>query len=316
MSFKLTEFIIESVIRDGFKIIRNSLGTDLDIVDDIFGEMLQPHLAAYYGQKEINKIKELVKDEVINISQGYNLQDVKTPVISINLANNIESENYAAFEDFLDEVDTPITPTLMAGPFNATSYNSVTGFIDVDIANPDLSIVHTGHIFVDGDNNKYPIVGGIDNDVGQKHFMLDRDLVIDNLDGCIIQANTEISRRVRRATREQEMITITIMSQNQLITKYLYILVKYLLLSNKKTLIERGLELTSYDGTDFMRSEHLPSNVFTRFLTVRSGFIEHSWTAETHVPFGYADPAIKVKRDVLLREDESDLTVKTVVDNA
>ncbi len=315
MPFKLTELVIESVIRDGLKLIKDSINTDTDIIEDVFGEMLEPHLETYFGQKEINFIKDTILNDTIYVSQGYSLSDVKTPLISINLASNTESEQYAAFEDYLQEVDTPITPAEIVPAFNATSYNSTNGFIDLNAANPDLSAVRIKQIFVDGDGNKYPIVGGINDATGFKHIAVDRDQPITNLTGCIIQSSVESSRRVQRGVRDFEPITITIMSEQQLLTKYLYTIVKYIILSNKDKLIGRGLELSSYDGTDFMRSEHLPDNVFARFLTIKCGFIEHTWLAESRTIFGYADPAIKVRRDLYRREDEDELTVETILED-
>lgn len=313
MAFQLTELILESVIRDGLKTVKDSLGTSTDVIDDIFESLTNAWLNHYYGNKEINKIKEMVQ-KPINIVHGFSMGDYKQPTICINLVSNVESELYASMNDFLEEEDTDITPTTIVSLFDVDMYDDVSGLIDATSSNPDLSAVRAGQIFVDGDGNEYAIIGGITNEDGDKHFVISSGQDI-NLIGCSIISNVSISRRERKGVRESENLMISISTENALLTKYLYTIVKYILLSNKQTMIERGLEISSYDGSDFTRMDRLPENLFTRFLTLKANFIENTWLGGDQTIIGAADPAIKVRRDLYEREDEDEMTVQTVVED-
>ena len=100
MSFKLTELILEATLRDGLSMIRNSINTSRDIIEDIFADLKQPWLITYFGQNEINKIKDAILNKEISIVQGYSLADLKEPTIAINLSSNRELEDHAGFDDY------------------------------------------------------------------------------------------------------------------------------------------------------------------------------------------------------------------------
>ena len=79
------------------------------------------------------------------------------------------------------------------------------------------------------------------------------------------------------ATHSNIQIMLGVHTKDALITKYLYTIVKYILLSKKEDLINRCLINMSYSGSDFTRNlQYKGDIIFDRFLTV-SGRIEDNW---------------------------------------
>ncbi len=315
MSFQLTELILEATIRDGLQAIKSSINSPtLDIIDDIFGSLKEVWLQTYFGQNEINKIKNFLNTQTINIVQGFALADIKPPLIAINLNNNREAEEYEVFEDFKEEVDTDILPQVIKASFNAVSYDPSTGLIDVTGVLSDLNGVYNNTFFIDGNANQYSIVGGITDTPTDKHFLINPNITSINLTNCTIVSNVSISRVKIRATRDFEEIMLSIVTEEALLTKYLYTIIKYILLAYKKTLISRGLELTTYTGSDFNRQDRLPENLFVRNLMLRINFVEHSWTGENLPILGAINDTLCVPRDLYPREDETTLTIQSCTD--
>lgn len=312
MAFILSDLVVESVLRDGIEDARRSLETDADQVLDVFGELLAPHLERHYGERELNKIRELIRSP-LRLVHGFSLDDVKVPQISVNLLSDVELEGKAGMDDFSDEQDTDKDPVVLVGTFNADSYDSLTGIVVVNTADPDLSGIRVGNVFVDGSGVEFPIVGAITDLVSEKRFAIAKAQT-PNLTGGQIVSVLAQKRHNKRSTRDDEAILITCISEEPLVTKYLYTLIKYFILSRKSDLLARGLDLVTFDGSDFTRQDHLPANVFARTLTLKAHYVEHSWDAGTVVLLDTINPAINVKRDLLPREDEQDFNVKTVVE--
>ncbi len=311
MGFILPDLVLESIIRDGLQEIKNSIGTDNDKIEDIFSELKRPHLSKYFGQKEINEIKKLVNGTIYLSAAPFQLNDIKTPNITIVLTSDTELEALDAFGDFKEELDTNIDPRVVVDTFDIDVYDDVTGLIICINDDPDLSGVRLNFKFIDGDGNSYNINSGISNDSGNKHFFIDPGLTINPV-GCQIVSNLAISRTIQRAVRTNESLLIAIATEQPSATKYLYTIIKYIILSNKVPLIERGIELSTFNGSDFSRMNWMPDHVFTRFLTLSAKFIEHSWNDEEAPMLESVDPSIKVQRDQFRREDEDELTVETV----
>lgn len=317
MGFRLTELIIETVIRDGLESIFNSLGTVDDKIDEIFADLLEPHMAEYFGQKIINEIKDQIRNyKQINIVQTYPLQDTKVPMIGIFLQPNRENESLSAIDDFVEDRDVTVVPAIVVDTFTADSYNSTTGMVNVSVANINLDSVRAGHYLYDGDGNEFLIIGGIKNTTGLKHFFINTNETI-NLTDCVIRTSIRTSRKEIRGIRDSETIGIGILTQNQLMTKFLYTIIKYIILSNKINLINRGVELSTFDGSDLLRPDHSANQVFARFLNIQIKMVEHTWVASTPTILdGLNGSVVYVARDEFERDDEDDMTIQTIVDES
>ena len=121
MSFILPELVIETIIRDGIKLIRDSIDTDDDQIEKVFESLKGVHLNTYYGQSEVDKIKQIIKNNIY-IIQGYALGDVKSPYVAINLVTNAENNQQALLDDFADIEETVIEPSTIVTTFDCDTY--------------------------------------------------------------------------------------------------------------------------------------------------------------------------------------------------
>lgn len=281
MAFVLPDLVIESILRDGFKNIRN----DESIVDDVFANLTRAFANKKYGQEEIEKIKKIVREKEISIVHSFGLVTSKIPCISIQLADDREDIEHAHIGDWEDTLITPFTDpdkianTVIVESFDPTTYDSKTGILTVpDSVN--LASVHTNHLFVDASGVEHLIIGGIVNDDGAKQIIIELNSDVDLGSGAEIKSQINYDLYEKRGNLEQVQLILGIHTQDPLLTKYVYILVKYFLLSRKKDIHSRDLELSTYSGSDFHRNmDYGADTVYTRFLNVNAK-LQNSWRSD------------------------------------
>lgn len=303
MSFKMPELIVESILRDGF----NNARRDNSAIDDVFADMLLPFASKKYGDKEINKIKDIINNDEVSIVHAFNLTNTNFPCISIQLADDREKENEAQWGDYQDNLVLPFTTptqlasTVIVAPFTPTSYDAVTGIVKV----PDgvsLAAVYPNLLFVDVNGVEFPIIGGIDNDLGLKQFMIAKGGTPTISAGAQIKSSINYDIYQHRGNMEQTQLILGIHSKEALLTKYLYILVKYFTLSRKTDMTSRGLQVNTYNGSDFNRNvEYAGDVVYSRFFHV-SGRVQHEWRSDKVQLVDNVQVNVKVPKDVLGNE--------------
>ncbi len=85
--------------------------------------------------------------------------------------------------------------------------------------------------------------------------------------------------------------------------KYLYTLVKYVLLSRKRDLISRGLILATFQGSDFTRNMEMQGDItYSRFLTI-SGKVQDYWRGDQVALIDNVEVTVLVDKDELDSED-------------
>ena len=100
-------------------------------------------------------------------------------------------------------------------------------------------------------------------------------------------------------------------TQNSLLTKFLYHIVKYVLYKSGNMFRQYNLELAKYRGSDFNQAlSLLPNQVYSRFLTM--GFLAYnSWRQREISVVDSVDSTVIVDKDEYDREDNEDNTVQT-----
>lgn len=315
MGFIFTDLVVESIIRDGLADMRAKLSTSNDQVPDLFSEMLASHLSVKYGSSEIAKIESMVLNNDIAVVHAFAQIATSIPCISLQLVSNSEDESLAGVSDFAGNADVSITPTIYVSGITCDSYDPIIGVVDMSSANPNLAQVRTGNMFQDGTLNKYEIIGAIDNTLGHKTIAIEKGLTL-NLTGCSIMSATSIERRETKYIPDRESIMIGLHTENALQTKYLYNIVKYILVSRKDDLIQRGAGLISLEASDFTFDiSKLPDNVFTRSITARL-LVYHTFRTGLVQLVDSVDTIIRTQRrpDQFPREDENNQTVRTFPD--
>lgn len=301
--FVMSELTVESVLREGLTALRRNP----KILEDVFAQLLTPYLQKKYGDKELNKIKKFFCGKEISVVHAFSQVPSNVPCISIQLLDNPEDESKAHVEDYEDTIETPITDLqelqklILVSDCAIISYDANSGILRVPDG-VDLSQVRARNIYEDASGEEYPILGGVLNIPGTKQIILEKRLNLDVSAPGIIKNEINFTLNESRGVIETERIMMGIHTKEPLLTKYLYIVVKYIIESRKVDLITRGFQLPTYSGSDFTRALEYPGDqVYNRFLTL-TGKTQNNWVAEIVVPIDEVDLAVLVDRDVATNE--------------
>ena len=272
----MTEFVLETVIRDGL----GELKTDINRLDDIFAGFLEAHFLNQYGQVKIDQLKTYIQNNQIKIVQALTLAPVSMPCISIQMISSSEEESLQEFSNMLPEEDTPIDPPVRVPVVTPGTYDILTGKMTVTNA-ADLSVICPGMIFVDASNNEFIIRSGNSNLSGNKYINIDRNQTPDLSDDGQIVSPIDFFRTDKRMIRLRENIRIGCHANNDVhLAKFLYILVIYILKSRQMSLETRGLALdrgiaSAFDREESFQGEH----VFSRYIDM-SCITQFEWNQE------------------------------------
>lgn len=282
--FILPELIIESIIRDGLA----NLKANPKVVESIFAQLTRAYASRKYGDAEIAKIKTLINDKSkeIAILFSYHEVDAKPFSYSIMVGTDSEAKSRTHLDDHYEGIEEQIVDEAelealhRVNDLEVLSYNERTGKVTVSDST-DLSPVYRNMIYVDAAENEFPILTGINNTPGDKSFFIQKQAEVDFSEATgYIKSSLDYKAYEIRGTTSQVNLIIGVHSKDALTTKYMYILLKYFLLSRKKDLIKRGIYTMSYDGSDFNRdSQYVGDQVFSRFLTI-SGKIDDTWRSD------------------------------------
>lgn len=279
--FILPELIVESLIRDGIQNVRN----DPTIIDSVFAQLTRAYNSRKYGETEITKIKALLQKEIA-VMFSYHEVDAKVPCFSIMIGSDTEHKPRAHLSDDYESFDEQIVDAAelealhRVDNMHVLSFDPLSGKVTVDDLT-NLSPVYKGMIYVDSIGTEHDILGGINNTPGDKSFFIGKlDEVDFSTSTGIIKSSLNYERYELKGVTGDVQLVIGAHSKDALTTKYLYILLKYFLLSRKKDMIKRCMYLSTYSGSDFNRdSQHVGDQVFTRFLTL-SAKIDDTWRSD------------------------------------
>lgn len=281
MGFAVPDLIIESVIRDGLENIKNSP----EIIDDVFSELTKAYASRKYGATEIARIKALIADENIAVVHSFHAAAAKSPCFSIQLGNDGENARHDYIDDHNSDDIVDITDSAKldalkkVDPLTPTSYDPTSGMVRVDDS-IDLSTIYERYIYVDGSGTEFVVQQGISNVVGDKFFNILPSQSPDIVNPGLIKSFLSQEQFEVRGTVSQVDLLIGVHTKEALLTKYMYILLKYILQSRKKDLIQRCFENMVLKGSDFTRDiQYQGDRVYTRFLTV-SGRVDETWRSD------------------------------------
>ena len=263
MGAPLTEFVFESVIRDGL----GELRANPALLDDIFSRFLEAHFGTQYGQSKIDELKTYIANNQIKIVQSWAMVPTRLPCISIQLDTSIEDPDIQNLSNEFEDFDETITPTVIVDPVTPGTYDTVTG--KLTITTGDLSLVCPGMNYVDNSGVTFKIISA-SNVSGNKFLFIDKGQSPDLGGDGRVESALNIKRTERRMIRLNENIRLGCHANNDVhIAKYIYYILTFILKSRQKSLIDRGISLdfgsgSVYDRDDTFEGEH----VFSRFIVV------------------------------------------------
>jgi len=272
----LAEFVLEGIIRDGL----GDLKANPSKLDDIFSVLTETYLDKQYGQSKIDEIKTYINNNQIKIVQGWAMVPMAVPCISIELTYASEDEDLQQFSNLYEDTDTPKTPEVIVSTFTTTAYDSVTGKVTID-PGTDLARVKPHQVFVDNDGNKFTIQSGNSNSPSNKFVNIGKDQTPVLGANCFIESSIDITRVDRRMVRDREVLRLGCHASNNIyLTKFIYVILKYILKSRQLVLEQRGIHLDREVGSVFAREDELKGeHIFSRFMELRC-FTEFDWDQE------------------------------------
>ena len=107
MSFIMPEIVVQRVIQEGIKNLRDND----DAFNDIFATFLCDEMSAAYGQVYVDQIKKWFNETKIPVVQAWSLNPERVPCFSIHLASEMEDEQKAAIGDYFGDTEDNTTAT-------------------------------------------------------------------------------------------------------------------------------------------------------------------------------------------------------------
>ncbi len=280
-TFLLPDLIVESVIRDGLAVLFNNP----DQIDRIFSSLKYTYNQRKYGTTELDRIKNLILKEEINVVHSFNEVQASLPCFSIQLGTDVEDQRLAHLDDFQADVrETMTDPDELANLIRLDNivpiaYDEKSGQLSL-VDETDLVNIYPNLILVDAAGNEFKILPGMSNTTGNKFITIEKHQTPDLTDFLLIKSSINFKQFEVRSVVSNVNLMIGVHSKNTLTTKYLYILLKYFMLKHKQTLIKRGLMVATYQGSDFTKNmEYHGDMVYNRFLNI-SGKIQESWAGD------------------------------------
>jgi len=263
MGAPLTEFVIETILRDGL----NELRLTPDKLDDVFSLFTSAFFNNQYGQEKIDEIKTYIQNNQIKLSQALSLTPVDMPCITIQLVSSEEPEDEQNFSNMLPEEDEDKEPDVLIDPVTPTAYDIITGKLSIADGS-DLSMVCPNLVFVDASDQEFEIGSGNSNLSGNKFINIGPGKEPDISAAGKIVSSIKITRTDRRKIRLREVISLGCHAANNVhLAKFLYYIVVYIIKSRQLSMENRGLALDSHTASIFDREGQFEGeHIFSRFI--------------------------------------------------
>jgi hypothetical protein len=281
MGIVLPDLLIETTIRDGLAYLKKKPS----VIDDIFGEMLKGYASRKYGQTEINRIKTLIASKNIAVVHSFAEAEAKSPCFSIQLGAESEAKERAHLSDHEYDIQEAITDSaalaalVKVSNLIPTAYDPISGKVSVSDS-VDMTPVHPAYIYKDGDGNEFELKPGISNVPGNKFFFIDKFKTPNIGVAGLIKSFLDMTQHEAKGDVSAVNILIGCHSKEALLTKYLYVILKYIMKSRKRDLIQRGFTNSSFQGSDFTKDiKYEGDQIYTRFFTA-SGQVEDAWSSD------------------------------------
>jgi len=278
MPFVISELVIEQLVRNGLEDLRNNVDIALE---DIFHNLTSDLLNSKFAE-DVEKIKVILLEGQVHILHAFPQADTQLPSFSIHLQSDSEETPLDVLGDFSDEAEVDIDPEVIIDPIAFTSFDEDEKIAYVDDS-VNLSSVYYNRWLVFPDETEIRVLES-NNTTGNKYIKLDTDLDVISMSGNKIVSAIDTRKFSEHEIPSRENIMIGVHTQNSLLTKYLYHILKYILYKNRENFWNKGIRLQVFRGSDFaMDTSFLPVQMFSRFLTM--DFVAgNSWRHSELVP--------------------------------
>jgi hypothetical protein len=279
MSFFFGDVVIKQCIELGLEDLKKQPW----LIDDMMSAFVKnPFMREKYGQKEIDRCKEWIQNNKIDVLLRYRNDKDEYPCVTIALGNSSEDLDLKTNSDLSTEVEDVMPSAIgrpipyIVKPFVPAFYNGDTG----EIGLPDgvsSDVVEPGMVVVDPSNgNGYVVESKSDSSV---FIEAGAELAASKL-AVVPQYQIYRTRRERAFFNESYSIGCHVQGDASALL-WLHQIVVFILLRYREGLLEQnGLDRSSISSSDMVVNQHVDSpgadRVFSRYVTL-SGVAEQSW---------------------------------------
>lgn len=283
------------------------------LLDDIFSQLnCDELLKNIYGQKEIDRAKEWLANNKIDVLLKYRTDSQQPPFVSIALGGSSEAREYSTLSDATTEVETLDPKTInkpipyVVKPFIIEGYDQATGAIKI----PDginILAVSAGMFAVNPDDgNAYEI----EKRDGEFIYLKNAPVISFSKMGVIPKYMEWRARREQAQFQETYSIGCHVHGDPAALI-WLHSIVLYGMLRYRETLFEaRGLAISSVNSSDMVDRSHGFENPggemqFSRWITL-TGLVNNTWIKGPH----------RVIESLVVGDKDSCISGVTIIDSS
>lgn len=286
MGLKIVEYYIRNVLSEGIQ----SLRTDIDLIDEVFEDLLIPPLGDVFGKKIVDNIKRFFADNDVPVLSAFNPNQIQLPSVTVHLISSLEDPQYRSMQDQWAYQRTPKKASVILGPIYAKSYDPDSGKLTFTKNVNLIQFVHGRKLFARRDDLVFTLSGTMKiNEPGTPSYELEDQYVhVVDEDGSIPESidfaelyllssiDFELHRLAAVHFRETFEIRVNA-NTNSDEAIWLYYIIAYILMRNKDKFEEVGLESQTFSTSEFTRDVgKLPNSIWGR--TLRFSFlVQHTW---------------------------------------
>ena len=252
------------------------------LIEDVFSSLNEnPILKKRYGMKEIQRAKDFIMNNQIDVYMHHRIDKMNYPCITISIGNSNEDKSLAtlgdqsvAFEEYdASEIGKPIK--YLVAPFKPLSYDKETGILEIPTTIQEYRYLDQGMLLLD------PKTGGaftILGKAGEHGLAINPGSKLPKGELVIIpRYHIYKARRERAISQEQYNIGCHVHGDPSFLI-FLFSVVKYGLFRYREGLLEHNnFQLSNLTCTDMIKNEAMSEeNIYSRWITL-SGQVEESW---------------------------------------
>lgn len=277
------------IIRTALVAAMADLRAHPELLDYVFASLPRDSMTMKaYGESEVSAAKEWFLKQEIGVYMTPNIDEGKTPCLTIKLQSSGEVENTLGDIHYLSTEENSGAWPALVQPFTPTKYSAATGIVTVSedvLAALDIT---EGMFLIDAYGRSHEIL----ETFSDGSFAIRQGTIADFRNAVIKGEPPSFVTRLESVSyRETYQIGVHVNGKPVYLT-WLHSVIVFILLRYKQALLEaRGLERTTFDSSDFERNEQFEGEfVFSRYISI-SGFVRHYWPKATDLKIASFKPA-------------------------
>ncbi len=258
MSFAPSDLILLQLFKQGMADIR----ANPYLLDFIFDQLLVPEndLLKSYGQREVDRAKRWFMNTAIDVRLAYTMQEIKFPVLAIEMLNQAEMKQYAVLGDVAAPVwdsdvsqnEYVIKPRALAGPYPSVNYSLTTGLVTLPTGF-DTELIFPNQALLSNKSQEEYLITSINSSVSNA-FYIATDIRDDFTNSYIAPAykTLKVKRNIIQLSESFNFKMLVNGDPGPLV--WMHQIVSYLILKYRKTLLEaKNMFLSTITSGPFMQ---------------------------------------------------------------